>query len=101
MGVAVGTLIATLYRSIYFVCYVQKKIIPKPIGTFLKLLLADCIVFCLAVMITGNFVMGAVNYWEWVILAVKVFLTVLVCSAIVYVVTNMDLIKKKGHIDVS
>lgn len=101
VGVAVGTLIATLYRSIYFVFYVQKKIIPKPIGTFLKLLLADCIVFCLAVMITGNFVMGAVNYWEWVILAVKVFLTVLVCSAIVYVVTNMDLIKKKGHIDVS
>lgn len=94
VGVAVGTLIATLYRSIYFVLYVQRKIIVKPIGTFLKLVIADGVVFCLSEIMSENYVLEVVSYWGWFVLAIKVFLTVILSSTVVYAFVNLHLVKK-------
>lgn len=72
VGVAIGTLCAMLFRTIYFAIYCSKHIINRPISMFIKdiityLLLFGCSI-AMAIIIRNYFVIN--NYLEWLLFAV-------------------------------
>lgn len=75
IGVAIGTLSAMIYRTIYLVCYLSKNILYRKIGLFLKHLMVDAITVVLLVAVVkifpDFFVLSDLNYISWIILAVK------------------------------
>ena len=96
-GVAVGTLIAMLYRSCYLALYLSKAIMYRPFVNYLKHILVDTIVIILVVFST-KWLLTAVNgYLEWIILAVKVFaiaaIEVLAINGAVYNTEFRDAVK--------
>ena len=96
-GVAVGTLIAMLYRSCYLALYLSKAIMYRPFTNYLKHILVDAIVIVLVVFST-RWMLAAVNgYLEWIILAIKVFIVaaveVVIINGVIYNTEFRDTIK--------
>ena len=72
IGVAVGTLIAMLYQSVWMERYVSRAILQRSFRTVGKLLLMDGLSIILTVLITAPFEMQGVSYIAWILLACKV-----------------------------
>src|SRR5699024_3816003 len=70
-GVAIGSILAMLYRTFYLVIYLSKNILERPINIFLKNLLVDVLVMVLIVTVglflTQFWVID--NFIEWIIVA--------------------------------
>lgn len=75
VGVAVGTLAAMLYRTVYLAWYLKKAILYRPLWLFLKHLLVDALTVCIAVvpylLLPRLFTLSAVSYGAWIVLALK------------------------------
>lgn len=81
MGVALGSLIAMFYRTVYLAVYLSENIIKRPISLFLKNLIVDIIVLLLIIFI-GNIVINRMqinDFTDW-------FLAAIVLSALSSVV---------------
>lgn len=77
-GVAMGTLIAMVYRTCYLAWYISKNVISRNLSHFIKHLCVDIIavaLFCgLMYKILGlKYENGITSYLEWSLLALKVF----------------------------
>lgn len=78
VGVAIGTLIAMFYQTIWMAWYDSKNLICWPFKNFVKQIMVDILVIILIRFLTGYpftssfFQMREVSYMAWVILAVKV-----------------------------
>lgn len=87
IGVAVGTLTAMAYRTIYLAWYLSRSIIYRPLKHFLKHILADiaCVVLLFGIVksFSAFFTLGQINYASWVLLAVKVGCIALISSIVV------------------
>ena len=81
-GVAVGTLIAMLYRSCYLAYYLSKSILQRPFINYLKHILVDVILVAAIYSSTQWLLTEVYNYWQWVVLSVKVF-GIALCEAII------------------
>lgn len=109
IGVALGTLAAMVYRSIYLAYYVSKHILPRGIWLFWKHLLVDSLCIGLNVLAVNAlpfFSLQELSYGAWVVLACK---TAIIVIPIDYAVNllfykqEMDkgikfVLKKKGGI---
>lgn len=88
IGVALGTLIAMIYHTIYFVLYLSNNILYRPVYFFLKYLITDLVVIMISYMLTKGFMLCNESYLAWVILAIKVaivvFLVTLIVNVIIY-----------------
>lgn len=89
IGVAIGTLAAMIYRTVYLVIYLSKNIIyRKPIHFFTHLLVDVCetaLLFIVVYKFPLFFALGDKTYAAWIILALKIGITgVIVCA-----LTNM------------
>ena len=88
IGVALGTLIAMIYHTIYFVLYLSNNILYRPVYIFLKYLITDVVVIMISYMLTKGFMLCNESYLAWVILAIKVaivvFLVTLIVNVIIY-----------------
>ena len=92
VGVAIGTLAAMTYRTIYLVCYLSHQIIYRPIKFFVKHVVTDClsVVLLLGVIqaFSEYFQMAELSYIAWIGLAVKVgvldMLIVMGTNAVLY-----------------
>lgn len=82
-GVAISTVAAMGYRTVYLVIYMQKKILNRSAKFFVKHILVDIICIILMLCSTGWIDMQPVNYFEWGILAVIV---TLICGFISFIV---------------
>lgn len=74
IGVAVGTIIATAFRFIYYVIYLSRNIFNRKIYMFIMRIVINAFTFCV-VLLLGNFVISAfkiVNYLDWIGCAVLV-----------------------------
>lgn len=73
-GVAISSIVAMSYRTVYLVFYMKKNILNRPVQVFMKHLLVDMI--CVAGMLaaTGWMEICPANYGEWVISAAGVSL---------------------------
>ena len=72
VGVAIGTLVAMLYHTIYFAWYLRKNILNRPFNHFVKHMVVDIIVGVLSFLATGWLRMGITTYGDWIIYAVIV-----------------------------
>ena len=92
VGVAIGTLAAMTYRTLYLVNYLRKDILYRSFRPFVKHILVDACAAALligaTVLLPGFFALGQVNYLGLVILGIKVGITgavfQLVVNAIFY-----------------
>lgn len=71
VGVAIGTICAMLYRTIYLVLYLSKNILYRPTTIFLKHAVVDIITFVLMLFFGGR-ILGFVpinTFFEWIFVA--------------------------------
>ena len=82
LGVAIGTLVAVLYRTIYFVCYLHNNIINHKYIIVFKNICSDLLVLALSLILCCffRFKLEQTNWASWLILAIQVSLTCLVTS---------------------
>lgn len=88
IGVAIGTLVAMVYQTIWMAIYDSRNLIKWPIRNFVKQVVVDVVTVLVAAFLSSGFELAAVNYVQWVILAVKVgsvwLLVVCVMNTIFY-----------------
>ena len=97
VGAAVGTLIAMLYHTCYFVWYLRNCILNRNVSIFVKNIFSDIIVFSLSVLATGFLHMEIHNYYQWVVYAFLVAIIVIGISFAVQMVTNRHhIVRAKG-----
>lgn len=85
IGVAIGTLVATIYRCVYLVWYSSKVILSRNIIVTLKQYLVDLVLFTVIIFIGNKSIVVFKGYVDWIIFAVKLG----VISVIISIVTNV------------
>ena len=88
VGIALGTLVAMLYHTVYFVWYLRGHILNRSIWCFIKHFFIDLVILGLSWLATKNFVLAQANYLSWIVLAVKVAAVTLCIAAVVNIVVN-------------
>lgn len=92
VGVAIGTVVAMFYQTIWMAWYDSKNLIKWPFKNFLKQLIIDGLIVVLVHLIINLsfmklwFEMNSITYISWIILAVKVSLLVIVVSLIINII---------------
>ena len=71
IGVAVGTVCAMLYRTIYFAIYLSKAILYRNIKFFIKQMSIDIMSFIICIILGNRMVGNITTYISWGFLAVK------------------------------
>lgn len=72
IGVAIGTIIAIFYRTIYFVWYLSKHILERKVNIFMKQFVIDLAIAVVIYSTTKWMPLGTTTYFSWIILAIKV-----------------------------
>lgn len=75
IGVALGTLAAMAYQTIWMAWYNSKNFIQWPMKNFFKQMAVNAVSAVSIFILSGYFTMTGVSYLEWVILAIKVTLS--------------------------
>ena len=83
VGVAIGTLIAMLFQTIWLSVYCYKKLLNRSIQLFFKQIFIDVLIYALIVLSTHWAVMESISYFSWIIMAIKVGITSVLISAAV------------------
>ncbi len=100
-GVAVGTLVAMLYRSCYLAYYLSKAIIMRHFGNYVKHMIVDIVLIIVVVLTTNHLIVEVNNYREWFVLAVKVFIIafveVIIFNYFIYKNEFYDTLKMLRH----
>jgi hypothetical protein len=91
VGVAIGTLLAMTYQTIWMAFYDSKNLLERPISIFLKQLLTDIITVVIIVLSTNWINLASISYLSWIIMSIKVA----IFSAIIIIVINLIVFPKK------
>ena len=102
IGVAIGTLVAMFFQTIWMAWYDSRNIIEWPFNKFIKQLIVDCISVFTASLATFKIPLLSINYKSWFFLALEVacvwFVIVCLINFVFYrpmVVSLFHRIKKK------
>lgn len=102
IGVAIGTLIAMTYQTVWMAWYDSRNLIKWPFKCFIKQILVDVVTVIICGLVSSLFPMNSVSYFGWIINAVEVAVTWLVIMIIINAVFYRDkmlrmvkLVKKK------
>ena len=71
IGVAIGTLVAMAYQTVWMAVYDSKHLIKWPIKNFLKQIFVDIITVLIGFFAARMITMQEVSYFAWIILALK------------------------------
>lgn len=97
IGVAIGTLAALVYRTIYLALYLSKNIIDYKITYFIKNVIVDITEVILISVITMFIPKVCNNYLEWIVLACEVFgislMVILISNLLAYREHTVSLLK--------
>ena len=74
VGVAIGTVIAMFYQTIWMAIYVSRNLINWSLRNFIKQIIADIIFVIILYFTTAFLKMDNISYLAWIILAIKVTL---------------------------
>lgn len=85
IGVAIGTLVAMLYQTLWMAWYTAKSVVRRTHTAFCKIIMVDIISIAIGIFLSRYFDMTNISYLEWVVLAVKVFF----CWLVSILVTNI------------
>ncbi len=94
VGVAIGTLVAMCYRTIYFAWYLRKNILNRPFSVFVKHVLLDVITVILIILATSWIEMASVSWLSWILCAVEVGLIAVGITAVLNIVFYRNLIEE-------
>lgn len=94
IGVAIGTLVAMLYQTVWMAYYDSQNLIKWPFRYFVKQMLVDAGTVALIALGTTTIDMNVSNYFEWFACAVEVAAYSLIVVAIVNFVFYKDKEKK-------
>lgn len=83
IGVAIGTLAAMLFQTIWMANFCSKKIINREKQTFLKQFFIDVLTLLIGYFATCKIVMKSINYFSFIILCLKVSLLWIIIIAII------------------
>lgn len=87
IGVALGTLAAMVYRTVYLAIYLRKNILQRKLYYFIKHLIADTLavflLFAIVSVFSGFYTMNQINYLSWFVLAIKVGMTAVAVQILV------------------
>ncbi len=76
IGVAIGTMIAMLYQTVWMAWYDSKNFIRWSLINFFKQFAIDSLIFILAYFLCKLFAIDEISYIDWIFLACKVSATV-------------------------
>lgn len=74
VGVAIGTLAAMVYQTVWMAYYNSRCLLQWPFHNFCKQLAADCLTAVPAALVCSRFSLVSNSYVEWVLLAIPVAL---------------------------
>lgn len=98
IGVAIGTLSAMCYQTLWLTVYAAKNLIKCSSKHIIKRYAVDAIVILLIVVATSWIRLTQISYWGWFIMAVKVGAIVAVCVVLVsilfYKAESLQIVKK-------
>ncbi len=104
VGVAVGTILAILFRTLYFAIYINKNILAKSSLGFFKHLLVDFLTAASFYLLTLGIPKETANYGEWILLACKFGVICFAASAVINLIfyrktifDAIDFIKSKAR----
>ena len=90
VGVACGTIISMLYRTVYLAYYVFKKIINRSIVLFYKRIAIDVLVFTLIFLSSSIFSCNATSYLQWVVYSCKIVIMSFIIELLVNIIVYKD-----------
>ena len=90
VGVAIGTLVAMLYHTCYFVWYLRNNILYRKAWYFIKYLLTDSVIFVASFWLCHFFELQTITYGAWIVLALKAALITLVILLAVNILFYRD-----------
>ena len=93
IGVAIGTLIAMLYRSISFIIYISRNIIPRAYILFIKQMIIAIVMVGLSIFLYCFDKIQCDNYVDWIILALKYSFIEISAFIILNIIFNFKNIK--------
>lgn len=91
IGVAIGTVVALIYHTCYFVLYLRRSILFRPVRVFFCYLMTDAMTAVSVYYICRLYTLNALTYGAWAVLALKVLFTV--CG--VTILINLLLYRKQ------
>lgn len=86
VGVAIGTLSAMTYRTIYLAYYLSNNIINHKFSNFLKHIMVDILSVLIIIVATINMNLAVSSYLGWLTLAFKIFLIALAIISVVNII---------------
>ena len=93
VGVAIGTLVAMTYQTVWMAWYNSRNLLCWPMKSFLKYIMTDAITVGLCVLATFRLKLVSVSYLSWVLLAVPTALIWMGIIIAVNLIFNFDKIK--------
>ena len=94
IGVAIGTLVAMVYRTVYLAYYLSKNILMRKMNKFVKHMIVDVICVFISTIATRWYTLDDVSYINWFLMAIKVGITVLLVVGIINTIFYRDEMKK-------
>jgi O-antigen/teichoic acid export membrane protein len=91
VGVAIGTLVAMLYRTTYLAWYLTKNILSRSFNCFMTHILVDIVTVLVVVVSTNWIKLAEVSFASWISMAFKVFGISLVESIVINLIFYRDL----------
>ena len=98
VGVAIGTLVAMLYQTIWMAWYNSKHIIKWPFKNFVVQCIVDIVSILFGYLLTFKIPLLSVSYKSWILLAVEVFsiwCTIIVILNLIFYRENMTTLFRK------
>lgn len=83
IGVAVGTLAAMIFHTIWTIIYTTRHLLKLSARTFTKLVLVDCITVVLGLLLSEKIMLSSVTYYGWIFLAIKKLMVWIAAFAII------------------
>lgn len=104
VGVAIGTLCAMAYRTLYFVIFLRKYILNRTITIFIRQLLIDIFLISVIHISTLWCRLSSISFYSWILMAIQVSIIALVVCLIIngilcrkYCLSFANMIKKRFH----
>lgn len=98
IGVAIGTLAAMAYQTIWLAVYDSKNFIYWPLKKVCKQFLTDGVIFTGIVLVSKLFYLGKVTYLQWLFVAVEtgvMAIVVVICVNLVFYRDKVEKVRRK------
>lgn len=83
IGVAIGTFVALMFHTLYFVKYLSNNLLKRKLNIFFKHFIVDILVVLITSVLIRFLNINAKNYIEWIYLAIKTSCMVITISLII------------------